>query len=52
MSYLLQPAQAEVVLGQLSTYLASWEIPMFLGIYLKINIRGKYEVKVIRCRNP
>jgi hypothetical protein len=27
-SNLLQPAQAEVVLGQLSTYLASWDGPM------------------------
>ncbi len=28
-SNLLQPAQAEVVLGQLSTYLASWDKPIW-----------------------
>jgi hypothetical protein len=30
-SNLLQPAQAEVVLGQLSTHIASWVLPLSIG---------------------
>ena len=36
-SNLLQPAQAEVVLGQRSTYLASWAEPVVIVAIWRIN---------------
>jgi hypothetical protein len=39
-SNLLQPAQAEVVLGQLSTHLASWVSTEYTGLYTA-TVRGQ-----------
>jgi hypothetical protein len=46
-SNLLQPAQAEVVLGQPSTYLASWvrtALVYYCTVYIAVYIQGPYTV--------
>jgi hypothetical protein len=42
-SNLLQPAQAEVVLGHLSTYLASWLIPCIVSVHTVHYVYSAYD---------